>query len=120
MGTFCLMRSGCFLRQVVPGLPAVLHRQYSLDISAALLRTQGYIDGRWVSAPSTFPVLDPATGKELAKVADCGPREAQDAVNAAYKAFYSWKRQTAKVTFAIVFPVLKLDVGIRIQHEHNK
>ncbi|XP_041961700.1 succinate-semialdehyde dehydrogenase, mitochondrial isoform X1 [Alosa sapidissima] len=96
MGTFCLVRSGCFLRQGVPGLPTVLHRQYSLDISAGLLRTQGYIDGRWVSAPSTFPVLDPATGKELAKVADCGPREAQDAVNAAYKAFHSWKRQTAK------------------------
>lgn len=106
MGSFCLVRSGYFLRQVVPGLPAVLHRQYSLDISAALLRTQGYIDGHWVSAPSTFPVLDPATGKELAKVADCGPREAQDAVNAAFKAFHSWKRQTAKVRFAIVLLVL--------------
>ncbi|XP_063054613.1 succinate-semialdehyde dehydrogenase, mitochondrial [Engraulis encrasicolus] len=96
MGTFCFVRTGCFLRQVAPGLPSMLHREYSLDIAPALLRTQGYIDGRWVSAPSTFPVLDPATGKELAKVADCGTKEAQDAVNAAYKAFYSWKRQTAK------------------------
>lgn len=78
------------------GLPAVTQRKYSLDISQRLLRTQGYIDGRWVSAASTFPVLDPATGEELAKVADCGPAEAKTAVDAAYKAFYSWKEHTAK------------------------
>ncbi|XP_036395051.1 succinate-semialdehyde dehydrogenase, mitochondrial isoform X2 [Megalops cyprinoides] len=79
-----------------PGLSAVLRRQYSLSISADLVRTQGFIGGRWVSAPSSFPVLDPATGKEIASVSDCGPQEARDAVNAAYKAFYSWKQQTAK------------------------
>uniref|UniRef100_A0A667Z4H7 Succinate-semialdehyde dehydrogenase n=1 Tax=Myripristis murdjan TaxID=586833 RepID=A0A667Z4H7_9TELE len=69
---------------------------YSLDISSQLLRTQGYVDGRWVSAASVFPVLDPATGQELARVADCGPAEAKQAVDAAYKAFYSWKQFTAK------------------------
>ncbi|KAG7470005.1 hypothetical protein MATL_G00134720, partial [Megalops atlanticus] len=79
-----------------PGLSAVLRRQYSLSISADLVRTQGFIGGRWVSAPSSFPVLDPATGKKIASVSDCGPQEARDAVNAAYKAFYSWKQQTAK------------------------
>lgn len=73
-----------------------MHRQYSLDISSQLLRTQGYVDGRWVSAASSFPVLDPATGEEIAKVADCGPSEAKTAVNAAYKAFSSWKQYTAK------------------------
>ncbi|XP_036395050.1 succinate-semialdehyde dehydrogenase, mitochondrial isoform X1 [Megalops cyprinoides] len=96
MGSFCLLRSRCFLRQASPGLSAVLRRQYSLSISADLVRTQGFIGGRWVSAPSSFPVLDPATGKEIASVSDCGPQEARDAVNAAYKAFYSWKQQTAK------------------------
>nr|XP_055066749.1 succinate-semialdehyde dehydrogenase, mitochondrial isoform X2 [Misgurnus anguillicaudatus] len=78
------------------GLPSMLHRRYSLDISARLLRTEGFIDGRWVSAASTFPVLDPATGKEIARVSDCGTKEAQNAVNAAYKAFHTWKDHTAK------------------------
>uniref|UniRef100_A0A673I8Z9 Succinate-semialdehyde dehydrogenase, mitochondrial n=1 Tax=Sinocyclocheilus rhinocerous TaxID=307959 RepID=A0A673I8Z9_9TELE len=68
----------------------------TLDVSAQLLRTEAFIEGRWVSATSTFPVFDPATGEEIAKVSDCGTKEAQDAVNAAYKAFYLWKSQTAK------------------------
>jgi hypothetical protein len=74
-----------------------MHRQYSLNISAQLLRTQGYVNGQWINAPSTFPVLDPATSEEIANVADCGPAEAKLAVDAAYKAFYSWKHHTAKV-----------------------
>lgn len=94
-----LLRTRCLLRQV---LPAVLRRQYSLDISAQLLRTQGYVDGRWISADSSFPVLDPATGEEITKVTDSGPSEAKEAVNAAYKAFYSWKQYTAKVSVALL------------------
>ncbi|KAM9353253.1 succinate-semialdehyde dehydrogenase, mitochondrial [Symphorus nematophorus] len=96
MSTFCVLRTRCFLRQVFPGLPAAMHRQYSLDVAAPLLRTQGYVDGRWISAASVFPVLDPATGKEIARVSDCGPAEAKQAVDAAYKAFGSWKQHTAK------------------------
>lgn len=75
----------------------MLQRHYSLDVSAQLLRKEAFIEGRWVSAASTFPVLDPATGEEIAKVSDCGTKEAQDAVNAAYKAFHPWKSHTAKV-----------------------
>lgn len=74
-----------------------MHRNYTLGVSAPLLRTQGYVDGRWVSAASEFPVLDPATGKEITRVSDCGPAEAKQAVDAAYKAFQSWKQCTAKV-----------------------
>lgn len=74
-----------------------MRRQYSLDVSAPLLRTQAYVDGRWVSAASVFPVLDPATGQEIARVSDCGPTEAKQAVDAAHKAFQSWKQYTAKV-----------------------
>ncbi|XP_029307267.1 LOW QUALITY PROTEIN: succinate-semialdehyde dehydrogenase, mitochondrial [Cottoperca gobio] len=96
MSTFCVLRTRCFLRQVLPGLPAAMQRHYSLDVSAPLLRTQGYIDGRWVSAASVFPVLDPATGEEIARVSDCGPAEAKQAVDAAYKAFHSWKQYSAK------------------------
>lgn len=96
MSAFCAPRTRCFLRLVLP-VPAAMHRHYSLDVSAPLLRKQGYIDGRWVSAASEFPVLDPATGQEIARVADCGPAEAKQAVDAAHKAFHSWKQSTAKV-----------------------
>lgn len=97
MGSFHLANSRCFVRYIFPGLPSMLSRQYSMNISGELLRSQGFINGRWVSASSTFPVLDPATGQELAQVSDCGPQQAQEAVSAAYKAFHSWKTQTAKV-----------------------
>ncbi|CAI5661479.1 succinate-semialdehyde dehydrogenase, mitochondrial [Oreochromis niloticus] len=92
----CVLKTRCFLRQLLPGLPAAMHRSYSLDVSAPLLRTQGYVDGRWISAASVFPVLDPATGQEIVRVSDCGPAEAKQAVDAAYKAFHSWKQYTAK------------------------
>ncbi|XP_033836236.1 succinate-semialdehyde dehydrogenase, mitochondrial [Periophthalmus magnuspinnatus] len=82
-------------RRLLPAVPSV-RRTHSLDVSAPLLRTQGYINGRWTSAASVFPVLDPATGGELARVADCGPGEAKRAVDAAYGAFQSWKQFTAK------------------------
>lgn len=97
----CVLKTRCFLRQLLPGLPAAMHRSYSLDVSAPLLRTQGYVDGRWISAASVFPVLDPATGQEIARVSDCGPAEAKRAVDAAYKAFHSWKQYTAKVGCAL-------------------
>lgn len=99
MSTLCVLRTRCFLRQVFPGLPAAMQRHYSLDVSAPLLRTQGYVDGRWISAASVFPVLDPATGQEIARVSDCGPAEAKQAVDAAYKAFHSWKKYSAKVSY---------------------
>ncbi|KAM9310127.1 succinate-semialdehyde dehydrogenase, mitochondrial [Pholidichthys leucotaenia] len=96
MSSACVPRSRCLLRLLLPGLPAASLRHYSLDVAAPLLRTQGYVDGRWVSAASVFPVLDPAAGTELARVSDCGPAEAKAAVEAAYRAFGSWKAVTAK------------------------
>lgn len=76
---------------------AAMHRRYTLDVAAPLLRTQSYLDGQWVSAASEFPVLDPCTGQEIARVSNCGADEARVAVAAAYDAFQSWKRSTAKV-----------------------
>jgi len=111
MGSLYLSRGRCILRQVFSGLstvPIMLQRPYSLDVSEQLLRTEGFIDGRWVSAASTFPVLDPATGEEIAKVSNCGTKEAQDAVNAAYKAFHLWKSHTAKVKLICVGNVIIL------------
>ncbi|XP_029098222.1 succinate-semialdehyde dehydrogenase, mitochondrial isoform X2 [Monodon monoceros] len=67
-----------------------------LGLSSALLRTDGFVGGSWLSAAATFPVHDPASGAELGLVADCGVPEARAAVRAAYEAFCSWRGVSAK------------------------
>ena len=61
---------------------------------AALLREQGFIDGAWASADSgaRFAVTDPATGTQLAQVADMGAAETRRAIAAADRALYQAKR----------------------------
>jgi succinate-semialdehyde dehydrogenase/glutarate-semialdehyde dehydrogenase len=61
----------------------------------SLLREQSYIDGSWVGAPQ-LPVVNPATGAEIAKVAQLGAAETTHAVEAAARAFPLWARLTAK------------------------
>nr|KAF6396079.1 aldehyde dehydrogenase 5 family member A1 [Rousettus aegyptiacus] len=88
-----LPRPGCWasgrapLRTYAPG-PG--------GLPAALLRTDSFVGGRWLPAAAVFPVLDPASGAELGRVADCGATEARGAVDAAYKAFCSWRGVSAK------------------------
>ncbi|XP_066538617.1 succinate-semialdehyde dehydrogenase, mitochondrial [Hoplias malabaricus] len=82
--------------RLLRGVNRMLSRRYSLDVSGDLLRSQAFINGRWVSAPDSFAVLDPATGAELCSVSDCSVPQAQEAVTAAYTAFQTWKTHTAK------------------------
>ena len=51
-----------------------------------------FIGGKWRAAASgrTFPVEDPSTGTELCAVADAGPSDALDALDAAAAAQESW------------------------------
>lgn len=69
-----------------------------------LLHTQSYINGQWSSAASgrQYEVLNPATGKVLAQLADCGQEDASAAIEAAHTAFGSWKQQTAKARAQIL------------------
>jgi succinate-semialdehyde dehydrogenase/glutarate-semialdehyde dehydrogenase len=60
------------------------------------------IDGAWVSSAKTFPVSDPATGAEIARVPDLGAKDAARAVDAAVKAFPAWSAKTAKERAAIL------------------
>ena len=64
----------------------------------SLLKMQAYINGEWLSALSgqTMPVLDPATGQQIAEVPDMRVQETQQAIRAAEKAFPLWKAKTAK------------------------
>ena len=61
-----------------------------------LLKTDGLINGQWVSGASRFEVLDPATGLKLADVANLGPADAQAAIAAANTAWPAWRGKTAK------------------------
>ncbi len=64
---------------------------------STLLRHEAFIAGAWAAADSgqTFPVTNPATGDELARVADCGIAETQRAIAAAEAALPEWRAKTA-------------------------
>jgi succinate-semialdehyde dehydrogenase/glutarate-semialdehyde dehydrogenase len=63
-----------------------------------LLKSQAYIDGKWVDADSgdTRPVLNPATGETIANIAKCGTAETRRAIEAAGRAFGTWRQKSAK------------------------
>jgi len=62
-----------------------------------LLRTQAWLNGEWVDADSgeTFPVTNPATGEELARVPRLGAAETSRALEAAEHAYPAWRARTA-------------------------
>lgn len=70
-----------------------------------LLKTEGLINGAWVNAQNgqaRFAVKDPATGLELARVANLGAIDAAAALSAAEKAWGPWRAKTAKERGAVM------------------
>jgi succinate-semialdehyde dehydrogenase/glutarate-semialdehyde dehydrogenase len=63
-----------------------------------LLLDKAYIGGAWIEADSgeTFPVVDPATGHELARVPRLGAGETRRAIDAAQAAYPGWRKTLAK------------------------
>ena len=72
-----------------------LHPALSRLTDRALLRTLGHVGGRWTAGPDAadFPVIDPATGAQVARVAALGPAETDTAITAAAQAFPTWAAQ---------------------------
>ncbi len=68
----------------------------------SLLKTDGLINGQWVSGRGRFDVVDPATGLALAQVANLGAAEAEAAIAAADKAWPAWRRRSAKERAAVM------------------
>ncbi len=71
----------------------------TINISdTSLLNTGAYIDGAWVSADdgATYEVENPANGKVIAEVAECGKAETRRAIKAAEEAMPGWQRLSAK------------------------
>jgi succinate-semialdehyde dehydrogenase/glutarate-semialdehyde dehydrogenase len=69
-----------------------------------LLKTDAYIDGAWCRAKSgaRFAVANPADGLRIAEVANCDPAEAQQAIDAAARAWPAWRSKTAKERAAVL------------------
>src|SRR5919198_362063 len=92
-------------RRTAPARPRVARtaRDRGYDRRMALLETellqhQAYIDGRWLDSDTgeTFPVLNPATGEELAQVPRMGAAETRRAIEAAQRVFPDWRAKNAK------------------------
>jgi succinate-semialdehyde dehydrogenase/glutarate-semialdehyde dehydrogenase len=66
------------------------------------MRTQLYIDGKWVDGNGTMPVYDPSDGCVIAEVATAGEAECEAALDAAYRAFPSWAKTTPRVRSEIL------------------
>lgn len=64
----------------------------------SLIKKQGFIDGEWVSSEfgEEFDVVNPASGKCIAKVADLGANETQRAIEVAHNAMQAWAKVTVK------------------------
>ncbi|RUS65674.1 Succinate-semialdehyde dehydrogenase [NADP(+)] GabD [Saezia sanguinis] len=61
----------------------------------SLLKTQAFIDGKWVSGNETFPVMDPATGLKLTDVTSVDAKTTAHVIEVADKAFTQWSKLTA-------------------------
>jgi succinate-semialdehyde dehydrogenase/glutarate-semialdehyde dehydrogenase len=62
----------------------------------SLLKTDAFVNGQWLAGSSRFDVLDPATGRKLADVANLGPLDAEVAIAAANSAWPAWRSKTGK------------------------
>ncbi len=62
------------------------------------LRGGAFIGGQWSQAEdrTEFPVVNPATGEEIARVANCGRQETAQAIGAAVRAQREWSALPAK------------------------
>ena len=61
----------------------------------SLLKTQCYVDGRWVGKPE-LPVTNPANGDEIAKVPMTSAEGTREAIAAAERALPEWSAMLAK------------------------
>ena len=66
--------------------------------------TQLYIDGAWRTTGDDLPVIDPATGQEVSRVAVAGAGDLDDALAAAVAGFETWRatppRERSRVILA--------------------
>ncbi len=75
------------------------------------MRTQLFIDGKWVDGNGTMPVYDPSDGSVIAQVATAGDAECEAALDAAYRAFPIWAKTTPRFRSEILRKAFELMVA---------
>ena len=108
--------------------PDHLERAAPALADPALLRSQCYVDGRWIAADdgATQDVVNPATGQRIGAVPECGATETRRAIEAADRAFPAWRDMTAGDRCAIVrkwFDLMlthKADLALILTTEQGK
>ncbi|MFO0070630.1 MAG: aldehyde dehydrogenase family protein, partial [Gemmatimonas sp.] len=73
-------------------------------MTVTLWHEQAYVNGAWVPAETarTFDVHNPATGELLARVANAGTAETEQAIAAAHAAWPAWRDRTAKARAVVL------------------
>src|SRR5690606_756078 len=67
-----------------------------MNVASPKYPNAALIGGEWVTSQDTFPVTDPATGAEIARVPNLGAAETTKAIDAAEAALPAWSKKTAK------------------------
>jgi len=75
------------------------------------LKTDLYIDGKWVKGDGSIPVTDPSTGEVIANVATAGDAECEAAVAAADRAFKTWSKTAPRVRAEILRKAFELMIA---------
>ena len=75
------------------------------------MRTQLYIDGKWVDGNGTMPVYDPSDGSVIAEVATAGDAECEAALDAAYRAFPIWAKTSPRFRSEILRKAFEIMVA---------
>jgi succinate-semialdehyde dehydrogenase/glutarate-semialdehyde dehydrogenase len=75
------------------------------------LKTQLYIDGKWVNGSSTLAVTDPSDESVIANVQVSSDKECADAVDAADRAFKSWANTAPRVRGEILRKAFEIMVA---------
>jgi succinate-semialdehyde dehydrogenase/glutarate-semialdehyde dehydrogenase len=75
------------------------------------LKTQLYIDGKWVNGSSTMAVTDPSDESVIANVQVSSDKECADAVDAADRAFKSWAKTAPRVRGEILRKAFEIMVA---------
>jgi succinate-semialdehyde dehydrogenase / glutarate-semialdehyde dehydrogenase len=75
------------------------------------LKTQLYIDGKWVNGSFTLAVTDPSDESVIANVQVSSDKECADAVDAADRAFKSWAKTAPRVRGEILRKAFEIMVA---------
>jgi len=75
------------------------------------LKTQLYIDGKWVNGSSALVVTDPSDESVIANVQVSSDKECADAVDAADRAFKSWAKTAPRVRGEILRKAFEIMVA---------